>query len=181
MIRYINSLLGVFAVVLFVIHSITMGLFLAGYLDYSPTRKYWGYALLVCVILHGVLSMMLVIFSDGKRKYLVYYKENIGAHTQRALGIIAAILIYMHMAAYGYVNEAGEYIVKEPTVIRFITESALAIVVGGHIVLSLPKASITLGVITTPEEMKRQRNLAYIIFAIVETVALYGLYRYFLA
>ncbi|WP_312648549.1 hypothetical protein [Aminipila sp.] len=180
MIRYINSLLGVAAVILFVIHGITMGLFLAGYLDYSPTRKYWGYALLVCVILHGILSMMLVIFADGKRKHLAYLKKNAGAHSQRILGIIAAVLIYRHMAAYGYVNEAGIYIFKEPTLTTFISEVLMAIVVGAHIVLSLPKAAITLGVITKQEEMKNQRNLAYTIFFLVESVSLYGLYKYFL-
>lgn len=179
MIRFINSLLGVSAVILFVIHAVSMGLFLAGYLEYFPTRKYWGYALLVCVILHGLLSMMLVIFSDGKRKYLAYYKENIGVHLQRILGIVAAILIYIHMSGYGYINEAGIYILKEPTISKFITEVVMAIVVGGHIVLSLPKAAITLGVITTSEQLKSQRNLAYMIFLLVESVAIYGLFRYF--
>ncbi|WP_312091405.1 hypothetical protein [Aminipila sp.] len=180
MIRYINSLLGVAAVFFFTVHGITMGLFLAGYLDYSPTRKYWGYALLVCVILHGILSMMLVIFADGKRKHTAYFKKNAGTHAQRILGIISAILIYRHMAAYGYVNEAGIYIFREPTFSRFITEFTMALVVGAHIVLSLPKAAITLGVITSQEEMKNQRNLAYMIFFIVESVAFYGLYQYFL-
>ncbi len=84
------------------------------------------------------------------------------------------------MAAYGYVNEAGIYIFREPTFSRFITEFTMALVVGAHIVLSLPKAAITLGVITSQEEMKNQRNLAYMIFFIVESVAFYGLYQYFL-
>ncbi|MHC1722784.1 MAG: hypothetical protein AB9836_06215 [Aminipila sp.] len=180
MIRYINSLLGVAAVILFVIHGMTMGLFLAGYLDYSPTRKYWGYALLICIILHAIISMMLVVFTDGKRKHMVYFKKNVGAHSQRILGIVAAILIYRHMAAYGYVNEAGIYILKEPTIATFITEVLMAIVVGTHIVLSLPKAAITLGVISKQEEMKNQRNLAYTIFFLVEFVSLYGLCKYFL-
>lgn len=180
MIRYINSLLGVAAALLFSIHAITMGLFLAGYLQYEPTRKYWGYALLVCVILHGLLSMMLVMFADGRRKYFAYFKKNIGIHTQRILGILTAALIYRHMAAYGYINEVGIYVIKEPTISRFITELIMAIIVGGHIVLGLPKAAITLGTIKSSEEIKSQRNLAYMIFFLVEAIAINGLVRYFI-
>ncbi|QHI72746.1 hypothetical protein [Aminipila terrae] len=180
MIRCINAWLGAAAVALFTIHGITMGLFLAGYLDYSPTRKYWGYALLICIILHGVISLMLVIFADGKRKSFVYFKENRKTHLQRILGIIGAVLICHHMVAYGYVNAAGVYILKEPSFTTFITEAAMAVVLGAHIVLSLPKAAITLGMIKTQKEIKLQTNLAYILFFMVESIVLYGLCSYFL-
>jgi succinate dehydrogenase/fumarate reductase cytochrome b subunit len=157
-----------------------MGLFLANYLPYSSMWSYWGYALLLCTILHAVLSIFLVTLGDGKKKKIGYMKQNAGAYAQRIFGIVMIILIYLHMSAYGYINENGAYILKEPTKLTFIAEVLLVLIAGGHIVLSLPKAAITLGMITQESEYKKYKNLSYMIFFVVAGISLNGLFSYFL-
>ncbi|MBN7774355.1 hypothetical protein [Clostridium aminobutyricum] len=180
MIRTINSFLGLASILLFCIHGISMGLFLAGYFPYSHTRAYWGYALLLCVILHAILSLFLITLGDGKKKQFSYVKQNAGSYIQRILGILMIALIYLHMSAYGYINEDGAYLLKEPDKSTFVTQVLLVLVAGAHLLLSFPKSAITLGMINNESEYKNYKNLSYMIFFIVVGISLNGLWRYFL-
>lgn len=180
MIRTINSILGFVSILLFCIHGITMSFFLAGYLPYSHTRIYWGYALLVCVILHGILSLFLITLGDGKKKQISYLKQNAGSYLQRILGILMIVLIYFHMSAYGSTNEEGIYVLKEPDKITFVTQALLTLVAGAHITLSFPKSAITLGMVSSEAEYQNYKNLSYMIFFIIVGMSLYSMWKYFL-
>lgn len=179
MIRFVNGLLGAAAAILFAIHSISMGMVLAGYIQYSYSLKYWAYALLVCLILHAVISIALVVFETGKNRIDRYAKVNAGIHLQRISGIILIVLVYFHMNAYGYLSDDGVYILKEPTMTGFLSQVALALIAGFHMVTGLPKSMISLGCIRDAKEMKAQKNFVYMVFFIVEAVAIYGACIYF--
>lgn len=179
MIRTVNGLLGAAATILFGIHGISMGLFLAGYLPYSYTRKYWGYALLVCVVLHAVISIALVIFEKGKNKGDKYAKANKESHIQRVLGIITIVFIALHMNAYGYFTEDWVYIVKEATMAGFAAQVGLALLAGLHLMIGFPKSMISLGYIREPKDLKSQKNFAYMLVFATWFVAIYGACNYF--
>lgn len=179
MIRTINGLLGAVATILFAIHGISMGLFLAGYLPYVYERKYWGYALLVCVILHAVIGMALTFFEKGKTKADRYAKANKGTHAQRVLGVLAIFAIAGHMNAYGYFTDEWVYILNEPTTFGFIKQVAVALVVGLHVMIGFPKSMITVGHIRNPQELKNQKNFVYMLVFATWAVAIYGACNYF--
>ena len=179
MIRTINGLLGVVAVILFGIHGISMGMFLAGYLPYVYERKYWGYALLVCVILHAVISISLTIFETGKNKVDRYAKINKESHIQRALGVLTVVAIAGHMNAYGYFTDEWVYILNEPTTFGLIKQIAIALVAGLHLMIGFPKAMISVGYIRNPQEIKNQKNFVYMLVFATWFAAIYGACNYF--
>lgn len=179
MIRTINGMLGAIAVLLFGVHGISMGLFLAGYLPYIYERKYWGYALLVCVILHAVISITVTAFETGKNKVDKYVKLNKESHIQRVLGVAAIFVIAGHMNAYGYFTDEWVYILKEPTNFGLVKQIAIAVVVGLHLLIGFPKAMISIGYIRNPQEIKSQKNFVYMLVCATWFAAVYGACNYF--
>ncbi|MEG0156077.1 MAG: hypothetical protein RR626_00920 [Anaerovoracaceae bacterium] len=150
--RTFNSFLACITSALFIYHSLSMSLFLMGMLPFSPIRKQLGWVLLALMLVHGVISLLLMIRTGGRYSYV---KENFGVHLQRILGILAVCLLPLHLGAFGHFDPTlGKYVITTPTAGMFLIQSLFTLVYVIHFMISTPKIMVSAGIITDERRKK---------------------------
>ncbi len=159
MLRILNSLLTLPLICLFWIHSIPQSLFLLGYLPFSPDRKLWAYLFAALLLLHGLISLALAL-QKYRRPHRIYPAQNKGFLLQITMGILILVLFALHAVSFGYTTSAGEYILRDPQITILLLQITLTIAAGLHCLISIPKACVTLGLLTREQHMTCARIAA---------------------
>ncbi len=139
-----------------------MSLFLLGILSFSPDRKPWAYLFAALLIIHGLLSLGLAV-KKYLRPHRIYPLLNRTFILQITLGIIVLVLLGLHMISFGYITHSGEYVLRELHITTYLLQLGIIIAVGLHCFISLPKAGITLGLITKQNRIRPAKIAAALI------------------
>lgn len=166
-IKKINSILSLLTILCFLAHS---GYSAYSYLTlyYNPSlTKLFSIPLMVLVCIHAVLGMLTVfLLSDGTRLDL-YPKENIRTIIQRVSAALILPFLFLHIKLYGLLKTAGEE-GQMPLFILLIAAQVLFFAtVYIHIAVSLSRALITLGVLTSRKMQKGIDRIVYILCVIL--------------
>lgn len=181
MLRLINSLLAAISVLLLLVHGLLAAAFLAGLLSYTPVVKDLGWAFLIAAGLHAGLSCWLFLFYDRPRPRFPYARTNSSTWLQRGAGLALAILTLFHLnEAYGHVTMTGWYLPHSPTWGRFALEALLLLATAWHLWFSLPRLSLSLGLLRREEDWLRWRTACRWGAALVFLLILAALSCYFL-
>ena len=180
MLRYLNSLLGAACVLLLLAHILWAAALLAGFIGYTPFIGRIGWAFMVCLVLHGLLSVYLFTIPDRPAPRFPYPRSNAGAWAQRISGIAMILLIIPHlMEAYGHVTLSGWYLPKEPTAARYVLEALLLLAVTVHLWQGLSRLPVSLGLLRDEKSLDRWKRGLKAAVAVVTLLVLAALTRYF--
>jgi hypothetical protein len=76
------------------------------------------------------------------------------------MGILILVLLALHAVSFGYTTSAGEYILRDPQITTLLLQITLTIAAGLHCLISIPKACVTLGLLTREQHMTCARIAA---------------------
>lgn len=180
MLRYINSLLGAACVLLLLAHILWAAGLLLGFIGYTPFIGRIGWAFLVCLTLHALVSVYLLLIHDRPRPRSPYPCSNRGVWVQRISGVAMIALIIPHISeAYGHVTASGWFLPHQPRAGRYILEAALLLAVLLHLWQSLPKLPVSFGLLRDGKSLARWRRGLRIAVALLGILVLAALTRYF--
>lgn len=159
MLRYVNSALGAACLLLLLGHLLWGAALLFGIIGYTPLIARLGWALLVCLILHALLSLYLVFIQDRPRPRFPHARANSGAWVQRLSGLALLLLLIPHVVrGYGHMTMSGFFLPDPPTVGRYLMESLLLLAVALHLEQSLSKLTLSLGLLRDERSLEGWRR-----------------------
>lgn len=181
MLRIINSLLAAACVLLLLFHALWAAALLMGLTGYSPFISRVGWVFLACVVLHGLLSLYLVLIHDRPAPRFPYPRSNAAAWVQRISGAGMVLFIIPHLnEAYGHVTMGGWFLPHEPTVGRYLLEAGLLVAMTLHLWQSLPRLPLSFGLLRDERSLMRWRRGLHTGVLLVGLIVLAALSKYFL-
>lgn len=167
--KKINAALGLLSILCMLIH---LGYTIFSYLTfyYNPTlRNMTAYPFMVLVCLHAVFGMMTVFTnSDGTRLDL-YPKQNLATILQRLTAALIFPLLIIHIKTNSLLIAVNGQILI--VLLLFIAELLFFAVVITHVVLSLTKGLVTLGLLTSREKQKNLDKVLRVLGAVAFAAA----------
>lgn len=180
MLRKINSFLIIPIILLLISHVVLMAGLLTGTIGFNPDFKIFSKLLLPLVLLHALFGICFMIerIVKKKRGQNTYPKPNTIFRLQMLSGIAMLILVFLHVTAYGYTNAEGVFILRDPSLFYYITESLFALSICVHCAVSFPRMAITFGLIQEGRGMLKLLKTSMILFSILFFVifAVFSLY-----
>ena len=174
-IKKVNAVLGLLSIVFMIIHI--------GYSVFCYLTMYYNEMLkmvtavpfMVLVCLHAICGMSTLFFnSDGTRMNL-YPKKNMGTILQRLCAALMFPLLILHLFTFNIMKNAAGNGNMWVIYLMFVVEILFFACVITHVVISLSKGLVTLGLLTSPSTQKTLDRVMYIIGAVVFVIAVYAI------
>ncbi len=164
--KKINAILSLFTTLALFVHiGYTSYAYLTFY--YNPFLKnLTSIPLMVFVCLHAVLAMGIVFFSADGTKLSQYPKQNAGTVLQRVSAILILPLLFLHINTFDLLkNCAGDgkwfYFV-----LLLISQPVFYATVFTHCAVSVSRALITLGLLSSLEKKKMIDRFVFVLCAV---------------
>ena len=144
-----NAILSLFTCLMLLIHVVYQAVTHLLFFYYPMVSKILGYAVLIPAVLHGVMSVISVLFLHDSRK-IMYKKANVRTYIQRICAVIIVVLLPAHLYSYAIHDiTAGSALFYVVASIQIIFYGAIIT----HVAVSVSKALITLGMIANMDKM----------------------------
>ena len=175
--KKLNAGLGLLSILLILLHiGYSVYAYLALY--YNPFLKLvFAVPFMVIACLHAVLGMMTVFMqADGIRMDL-YPKQNRATILQRGSAALIFPLLIMHINTFSMMKAAAEK-GQIPIILLLIAGVLLfyAVVIT-HVAVSLTKALITLGLLTSRKTQQMLDKIIYVLGAVIYVIAVYAVVK----
>lgn len=163
--KKINAALGLLSIAALLMHmGYTVFTYIAFY--YNPTLKLLtAVPSMILICLHAVCGMLTVFLqADGTRLDL-YPKQNIRTILQRVSAALMLPLLILHINTFGLLQstaEAGQWFWFS---LLMISQLLFYAVVLTHVAVSVTRALITLGLLSSRDRQKRIDTVIYILCA----------------
>ena len=175
--KKLNAALGLFSIVCMLLH---MGYTVFAYLTffYDPVLKLvFAMPFMVVVCLHAVCGMLTVFLQgDGSRMDL-YPKQNMGTLIQRVSAALIFPLLILHINTFSLMQVCAGKGQKGLIVLLIAAELLFFAVVIAHVVISLSKGLITLGLLASRGLQRRIDRTAYVLGAAAFVIAAYAVVK----
>ena len=175
--KRINAVLGLLSIVTMLLH---IGYSVFAYMTfyYNPFLKLLtAVPFMVLACLHAICGMTTVFLqADGTRLDL-YPRQNLQTILQRVSAALMLPLLILHINTYGLLKssaEAGQWIWFA---LLLISQPLFYGTVLTHVAVSLTRALITLGLLTSQEKQKKIDRIVYIVCAVAFAVATFVVLR----
>lgn len=150
--KKINAVLGLLTTLSLFAHAGIMSISLhTGWYQYTLCK---GFARLTLslMILHIVCSLAILFFYHDGSEAVLYKKANVRLILQRASALCLMIFLHVHRKAYGHMA-TGETLSTGMAVFFMISEIIYICLVMIHISMSFSKAFITLGIVSSTNQV----------------------------
>ena len=174
--KKINAILSLLSIILLAAH---LGTCIYSYLTlvFMPGPiKILARISSVFIIAHVVISIIILFTQADGFKRDRYPGLNKRTNIQRISGIVILLMLSMHFKAYRIVTKlsaAGSPAVRPIMLAQSVFFAAVIL----HIAVSVSKAFISLGIITTEQQKNKVDRIVYIISAIVFVIAEFAVIR----
>ena len=175
--KKINAALGLLSIAAMLIHLVyTVFAYLTFY--YNPFLKLLtAVPFMVLVCLHAICGMMTVFLqSDGTRLDL-YPKQNLRTILQRVSAALILPLLILHINTFGLLQSAANAGQWLWFALLMLSQPLFYGTVLTHIAVSVTRAFITLGWLTSRERQKKIDRVIYILCAIAFVIAVFVVMR----
>ena len=176
-IKKLNAALSLLTVLALLVHvGYTVYAYLAFY--YNPTLKLLtAIPFMVLACLHAVLGMSAVFLqADGTRLDL-YPKQNLRTLVQRLSAALIFPLLILHINTYSLLRssaEGGRWVLFA---LLMLSQPLFYLTVMAHVTVSVSRALITLGWLSSREKQKTLDRIVLILCALILAVASYAIIR----
>lgn len=134
---------------------------------YNPLlKKVTSFPLMALLCLHAVLSMGIVFFSADGTKLNQYPKQNVGTILQRGSAILILPLLILHINTFSLLQTCAGNGNWFCFVLLLITQPVFYATVLTHVAVSVSRAMITLGRVSSLEKKKTVDRVVRIICAV---------------
>ncbi len=134
---------------------------------YNPLLKsLTSIPLMVFVCLHAVLAMGIVFFSADGTKLSQYPKQNIGTILQRASAILILPLLFLHINTFDLLKSCAGDGKWFCFILLLIAQPVFYATVFTHCAVSVPRALITLGLLSSLKKKKTADRIVFVLCAI---------------
>lgn len=168
------ALIGILCMMLHVCYSIFA--YLTMY--YNPFLKYvFAVPFMVATCLHGVFAMLAVFTqADGTRMDL-YPKQNLRTILQRGTAALIFPLLILHINTFNLMQSCAESGRRGLIVLLILAQVLFFAVIITHVAVSLTKAFITMGWLTSRETQQRIDKAIYALGALLFVVAVFAIVK----
>ncbi len=165
-VKKINAVLSLFTTLALFVHvGYTAYAYLTFY--YNPLLKnLTSIPLMVFVCLHAVLAMGIVFFSADGTKLSQYPKQNVGTIIQRASAILILPLLFLHINTFDLLKSCAGNGKWFYFVLLMISQLVFYATVFTHCAVSVSRALITLGLLSSIEKKKAVDRLVFVLCVI---------------
>ena len=175
--KKINAALGLLSIATMLIHiGYTVFAYLAFY--YNPFLKLLtAIPFMVLVCLHAVCGMATVFLQSDGTRLDMYPKQNLRTILQRLSAALMLPLVILHINTYGLLSasaEAGHWVWFA---LLLVSQPLFYGTVLTHVAVSLSRALITLGLLTSREQQKAVDRVVYILCAVAFIAATFVVLR----
>ena len=158
-----NAILSLFTCLMLLIHVMYQGVAHLLFFYYPMVSKILGYAVLIPAVLHGVMSVVSILFLHDSRT-IMYKKANVRTYIQRICAVIIIVLLPAHVYSYTMHNiTAGSVLFYAVTSIQIIFYAVIIT----HAAISVSKALITLGMIGNMDKMHMIDRSLFVVCAVL--------------
>ena len=169
-IKKINAILSLLLFLLLLIHIIYQMIAYIMFLYQPVVTKLLGYAVIVPMLCHAILSVINVLFLHDSRTIL-YKKANAVTCLQRISAVIMVLLLPAHVDSFSlYDMTAGTGAFFVSAAIQILFYAAVLI----HVAASFSKSLVTLGLLGDYRKMKTIDRIMYavctVLFIVVSVV-----------
>ena len=177
LLKKINAALGLLSIVAMLVHiGYTVFAYLSFY--YNPTLKVLtAVPFMVLACLHAVCGMTSVFLkADGTRLDL-YPRQNLRTILQRVSAALMLPLLILHINTFGLLQstaQAGQWVWFA---LLMLSQPLFYGTVLTHIAVSVSRAFVTLGWLTSPDGQKRIDRVVYILCAVAFVVSTFVVMR----
>lgn len=172
-----SAVLGLLSIAAMLLHiGYTVFAYLTFY--YNPALKLWtAIPFMVMVCLHAICGMSSVFLqADGTRLDL-YPKQNVRTILQRVTAALIFPLLILHINTFGLLQSASENGQWAWFVVLLLSQPLFYGTVMTHIAVSVSRALITLGWLTSPEKQKIIDRAVYIFCGAAFVIAAFVVLR----
>ena len=175
--KKVNALLALLAILCMLLH---IGYSVFAYLTmyYDPLLKYvFAVPFMVLTCLHAVCGMITVFTqADGTRMDL-YPKQNVRTVLQRVSAALIFPLLILHINTFSLLQSSAQNGQVLFILLLLAAEILFFAVVITHVAVSLTRAFITLGLLSSRDTQARLDRVIYILGAIAFALSLYAVLR----
>ena len=175
--KKVNAVLGLLSILFMLLH---MGYSAFAYLTfyYNPTLKLLtAIPFMVLACLHAVCGMLTLSLQEDGGRMDLYPRLNIQTVLQRVSAALIFPLLILHLNIYSLMQACAE---RGQTALIYLLIAAELIffaVVVTHVVLSLSRGLITLGILSSRQRQLTLDRVVYVIGALVFLIAAYAVVR----
>ena len=175
--KKISAVLSLLSIAALLLHvGYTVFAYLTFY--YNPILKLWmSVPFMVLVCLHAVCGMTAVFLqADGTRLDL-YSKHNIGTVIQRLSAALIFPLLILHLNTYGLLSSMAESRKWFLFVLLLLSQPLFYGTILAHIAVSLSRAMITLGWLTSMDMKKKIDRIVYAVCTVIFLISVFSIIK----
>ena len=175
--KKINAVLALLTIAAMLLHiGYTVFAYLTFY--YNPSLKQWmSVPFMVLTCLHAVCGMAAVFLqADGTRLDL-YPKQNAGTVIQRLSATLIFPLLFLHLNTYDLLYSCIEGGRRLCFGLLLLSQPLFYGIALAHTAVSLTRALITLGWMTSMEKKKRLDRIVYVVCIIAFAASVYAVIK----
>ena len=166
-IKKINAILSLLTILALLVH---VGVILYTYLSFQfnpvPVRM-TARAFMLLACLHAVLGMVILFFSSDGIRLDLYPRQNIGTILQRISAILLIPLIVLHINLFKLLTACAECGQWTGFTVLMLTQPLFYGTVFIHVAVSLTRALVTLGWLSSMEKKIIIDRIVYIVCAVL--------------
>lgn len=196
MVKKIHSALSLLLCVLLLVHLVITGHLMTSTIHMRLGFIILGYVLLFVLIAHLLLTFIPMLLNHDGNKKKAYTKLNLKCYIQRISGVAIIALIHPHLKAFvkpdsplsngnwteklaiAFSNPSMEIVPPEPitmgNIYFFIMMVLLIVFCCVHIIISIPKALVGLGVIVEEKSLARVEKICCVIVSAIGAFGIWG-------
>ena len=175
--KKINAVLALLTTLFILVHiGYNTYCYLAYY--YNPTLKIaTSIPVMLSVCLHGILGMLAVFLMGDGTKLTTYPKQNIRTIIQRVSAALIFPLLILHLNTFNILKTSSEEGSWPKFILVIICQVLFYGIIIVHTAVSVTKALITLGLLSSPAKQKKLDKIIYFIAGFVLAIAAYSIIK----
>ena len=175
--KKINAALGLLSIAAMLLHiGYTVFAYLTFY--YNPGLKLLtAVPFMVLACLHAVCGMLIVFLQTDGTRLDLYPKQNVQTILQRVSAALILPLLILHINTFNLLRASAEAGHWHWFILLLISQPLFYGTVLTHIAVSVTRAFITLGLLTSREKQKRIDRVIFILGALVFAIAAFVILR----
>lgn len=175
--KKMNAVLSLLTLLTMILH---VGYCIFAYLTmyYNPFLKLMtAVPFLVLACLHAVCGMAVVFFLPDGTRLDLYPRQNMQTILQRGSAALIFPLLILHLRTFDLLSASAKSGNRPALILLLLSEPLFYGTVITHVAVSVSKALITLGVLTSAEGRRKLDRILYVLGAVFFAAAVFSVLR----
>ncbi|MBQ9544292.1 MAG: hypothetical protein IJV00_04110 [Clostridia bacterium] len=164
--KKINAILSMLTTAAIFVHIGYVAFSFAAMYDNQLLKNLTARPFMAFACLHAIFAMAIVFFSSEGTRLDQYPKQNVGTIIQRATAILILPLLFLHINTFDLLTTCAQTGKWGLFVVLMISQPIFYAVTLAHVSVSVSRALVTLGRLTSIEKKKKVDRIVMIVCAV---------------